>query len=953
MIAFQMTLASKCREVMQEAALYKRQLARQRNAMADLQRQQDSSPPTVEFKKGTERIPDVSPVLVSSDDFEEHTRGFSTSVESEEAPASSLTPLLTSPKEQPFPEPSPPPESPLVQATVNPHRFFPQSASPKNIKTGYNEEFPGDITAAAPSRRVNFQRMGSFEELECEDDIELETNVSPPKDGSRYRDASGVEKKEKSQGAFSMSSLDAFEASFQTDIARSFSSTDIAPTSDEIYDPFSNSPVKINISAATPIIEKPYEAEPPAPTARGAFGSDPPGVDKTSTRPNGPLHKEVRDEEKPMVKPVSPSRPKPVPLQYASLDISSKKTEAMLPNRVQAAPALKVPPPVLSEQSKNDSNRVSLAQQVLTVQSKAALLLSVDEDRKEVQSKVVSTRESTLESLKSDEFVAKVNTKDVSPRGSPKRDKQTVMEQRKDISTLESSKVDEQAVTEQTKTFSSIGITLESPKVDKDVLGSASKPPRVDNQAILKEEQAVIPLETTSEAVPVNQKLTVNQKGRSEPSRATSLSAEKLVVSTSDNVSSAAPVAPSATTEKSPKRARKKATLAAAIEKSPTTEKIMVDKAPASNSSPEKPPTFDKTTGATSMIPSPPISHASPNPSAQRHARVTPSPGLAQLPKSVKSVQGGVEPEKPRPVTASTRVDDQIVDQSSKTGSPASAVVAPSAKARETYSTNLFASQVATPEKNYMVNTPHSPSWVKSRSYIQDGPVQRSPLKTNGGASIFPKTSPSFQAPKLIEEPTFNGNDSSSSTRSRESSYRGSSSPFRKTFGEVRPAWAQSSTNEVKTVSSSTPLTPSASARSWQTSSGDSRPSWAHDNNSSRFDSGDTSKLVALENRSWQTGGSKLSLSQEDRLSSDNSNAASLSSINNNSYTGHSPVQAFKPSMSIKALAAAFESRTPNRSYVTYSDASTPSDEELGEIPMVSPPRVEEVRKSLNSRFGQ
>ncbi|GAX24049.1 hypothetical protein FisN_26Lh119 [Fistulifera solaris] len=1125
-----MTLASKCREVMQQAALYKQQLDQQKATMANWQRQ------------NSEIKVESSPVLVSSDDFEE--RDFST--ESEITP----TPLLVSPSKA---------KSPLRESPLS-HRFFPPSTSPKEQrKTAYNEEFPGDIiTPKVTSRRSNFHKMGRFEELECEDDIEL---WEAPKDDSRHRDAPGLEKKEQSQR--DMSSLDAFEASFQTDFARSFSSSDNVPPSHEIYDPFSNSPVKINLSAATPIIEKPYEAEPRSPS-RGAFASDPPGVDKTSTRPNGPLSNESKSKVIPPPPPpraktggknhkssgssVSSTRSTPSELQSVAAETASRiantsskqsqsttvprvaksmlleqsvaspqsvsqsstadsvskskvpatspkhsqpatvpevtksglfeqavallesggvappagmasndKAPVVSPKQSQAAPLPKVTKPaeqaapadsvsnikvsvkspkqnesasvskvanpvlsehpaasresgglvspvnnvskkkvgsasksispVLSEEPRNIANKISLAEQVLTVQSKAALLLSTPElPKMDDSSKGNSTNsESTPKSPKSYDKAEKGKGKSVSPRESPKRDKPTVPAQRPTNSTPGSIKDDERATVGQTKIVSSTEKPMESSIVNKEsVRNTLSKSPTSDNQAEVKTKEVNSPLHVPAIALPdvditsgiglISSESQVNSKEKHGASGASSTDALQadMMSSSKDSESNLKhaqyqgntelaesaqfllqPVKSLVTEAASSTPLLKDVTLA----ESPTAmtnhratnalapKTVVLDQATVSTSTTEKPSSFDNSQRETSSVSSMAGSYVSPSPSGQRTARVTPSPVLTSFAKHIQQTElHRKEFETSSPTAVLTTVNSQTAAAHSPIKWPLSSVSAvSSSKAKNAYSADLFSTETSTLIKNGVTSKPLSSPWAKTRSDVAEEPGQRS-FKSNGGASIFPKTSPSLQAPKVIEEPPLNENGSSSSIRSQGSSFQNSSSPFRNSFGETRPTWAKNSANEDETEPSDANLSPSAVRRSWQNSVIASR---------SRFESSSTASSKPVESRPWQTESSKLSLPQQDRLQGDTLKAPTLSSIHRNSYIGNnSPVQSFKPTMKIKELAAAFESRSPEKSYVTSCDASTPSDEECGEIPMVSPPRVEEVRKSLNRQFG-
>ncbi len=1089
-----MTLASKCREVMQQAALYKQQLEQQKATMASLQRQNSSEV----------KVTDLSPVLVSSDDFEE--RDFST----ESSEITSTPPMLISPSKA---------ESPLRESS--PLRFFPPS-SPR--KTAYNEEFPSDIiTPKVTSRRANFHKMGSFEELECEDEIELEAPES-----SKHRDAPGVLEEKKQSD---MSSLDAFEASFQTDFARSFSSSDtiVPPSQNEIYDPFSNSPVKLHLSAATPIIEKPYEAEPRSPS-RGAFASDPPGVDKTSTRPNGPLSNESKSKGIPppppprvktaskkgntsskqsqsttvpkVTKPglseqsiaspqsevlstkaenasknkgsenspkqsqsaavpkttksllmeqpisllesggvvapaemafkdkvpvISPKQSQTEPFtkpaeqsiasstEVAADSVSSTKVSVKSPKQSQTASVLSMTKPVHSEhtpasldssivkspvdngtkkkansasksispapleETKNVSNKVSLAEQVLTVQSKAALLLSTPVLPKvdDLSTAHSINSESTPKLPTSSDKIEKEKGKSVSPRASSKRDKPTVPAQPPTNATHRSLKKDERAAVDQAKTVSSTEKSMESSNVNKEsIRTTSSDSPTSDKQAEVDSNKVNTPLHVPAIALPVvpkesvtssigltSSESAVNPKERHSASGATSADALSTDIISSSGVSESDPTR--AQNLKSTEMAKladflpqpvkslvseaasstpvlKNVTLveSSTSEKAMTNERMIETNALASETlvlnqgtlsttTTEIPSFFDDSQRVTPSISSIAGSYVSPSPSGQRQARVTPSPVLTSFTKHIQETElQRKEFETTSPSAALTSVNSQTAPQSPKKWPPVSVPAVSPSKAKDAYSADLFSNEASTSKMNGVTSRPQSSPWAKTRSYVAEGPGQRS-LKNNGGASIFPKTSPSLQAPKKVEEPAFNGNGSSSSIRSRESSFQSASSPFRNSFGETRPTWAKNVTNEDYAESSDANLSPSALRRSWH--AGASRSA--------------SSKPV--ESRPWQTESSKSSLPQQDET------LKALSSIHRNSYIGnHSPVQSFKPTMKIKELAAAFESRSPEKSYVTSCDASTPSDEECGEIPMVSPPRVEEVRKSLTRQFG-
>jgi hypothetical protein len=111
--------------------------------------------------------------------------------------------------------------------------IFPDSASPRVGRGNYNEEYPGDITAAAV-RHHPYQspRLTDFQEST---EGEEESSVHSSSSGSKR-----------------LSSIDAFEASFQTDFPASFSPKDEEKkAADEIYNPFSSSPARSDKSADT------------------------------------------------------------------------------------------------------------------------------------------------------------------------------------------------------------------------------------------------------------------------------------------------------------------------------------------------------------------------------------------------------------------------------------------------------------------------------------------------------------------------------------------------------------------------------------------------------------------------------------------------------------------------------------------------------------------------------
>lgn len=204
--------------------------------------------------------------------------------------------------------PSPAKAPPPGEGTI-----FPQTASPI-IRGGYNEEFPGDITAAAVRHHHHLHqpRLGRFEEsdavLSTSNDSDPPAPEQQPGPFERLRQRSAMS---------TISSIDAFEASFQTDFPESFSPRDDneKKSSTDAYNPFSPSPQRpsfngseddgeedddCNVIDLEPQVRS-HQSSPPssgireralsaASSYRRANGnrqsaaSDPPGRDRTSTR---------------------------------------------------------------------------------------------------------------------------------------------------------------------------------------------------------------------------------------------------------------------------------------------------------------------------------------------------------------------------------------------------------------------------------------------------------------------------------------------------------------------------------------------------------------------------------------------------------------------------------------------------------------------------------------------
>jgi len=137
--------------------------------------------------------------------------------------------------------------------------FFPHSASPKFHRGSYNEEFPGDITAVSkPAARQKHHMLGDCRESDDE---------NPASKSSSHH---GVfETMSKREDKSTMSSIDAFEASFNTNFPDSFSpkdDTEEKKPSSGIYNPFFPSPQKSVRSS-----DSSAESGPPATSAGPAL----------------------------------------------------------------------------------------------------------------------------------------------------------------------------------------------------------------------------------------------------------------------------------------------------------------------------------------------------------------------------------------------------------------------------------------------------------------------------------------------------------------------------------------------------------------------------------------------------------------------------------------------------------------------------------------------------------
>lgn len=113
--------------------------------------------------------------------------------------------------------------------------FFPHTASPKpKHKLNYNDDYPGDV---APHRASHGSSLPSVQD---EEDESSERSQNPPS-VSHAREVANMK----------LSSIDAFEASFDTAFPSSFASPkEGEPVTSEIYNPFFSSPQKEGLGAA-------------------------------------------------------------------------------------------------------------------------------------------------------------------------------------------------------------------------------------------------------------------------------------------------------------------------------------------------------------------------------------------------------------------------------------------------------------------------------------------------------------------------------------------------------------------------------------------------------------------------------------------------------------------------------------------------------------------------------
>lgn len=292
--------------------------------------------------KETERPSLIKTHLVSSDDFEDEDDVFDDSpVASNDRLKKAREELLTAAQETKEEEGWEGKPSPSQEA------FFPQTASPKMGRASYNEEYPGDLTAVRKKPLRIMERLGDFNETD--DDgagRPMETEESPPAK-SRLGPFDSLRRREDKS---TLSSIDAFEASFSVSFPDSFSPRDDDEKEEkekqstetaDIYNPFSTSPNKGLYSEAEDPTDgwKSTSSSPYAPSlyasssSASTRSSDPPGKDRTSPR-RSPTQSASKSYSTPSASPPNPraSLPSPrPPSDVASriLQMSSEQSSAM------------------------------------------------------------------------------------------------------------------------------------------------------------------------------------------------------------------------------------------------------------------------------------------------------------------------------------------------------------------------------------------------------------------------------------------------------------------------------------------------------------------------------------------------------------------------------------------------------------------------------------------------
>ena len=123
-------------------------------------------------------------------------------------------------------------------------------SSPFKRKENYNEEFPGDISVVRnkgrrhPTKKLDNNSLGDFKETDDESSVQSGSSAEQATNGG----GGNFERVKNAEDKSTMSSIDAFEASFQTNFPDSFSPREDAEekkTSESgIYNPFAPSPKK-------------------------------------------------------------------------------------------------------------------------------------------------------------------------------------------------------------------------------------------------------------------------------------------------------------------------------------------------------------------------------------------------------------------------------------------------------------------------------------------------------------------------------------------------------------------------------------------------------------------------------------------------------------------------------------------------------------------------------------
>jgi len=246
-----------------------------------------------------------TPNLVSSDDFDEVEEEEEDEFETEVSPLPERRRIgVTEENIASTEKESKEDDWTMRNASPNRANFFTRAASPKLMGhgVGYNEEYPEDITAvrkpwSKPDRMTDTEDAGATNK---------ETTKSPSSSADLAPAAhlAPFESLRTREDKCTMSSIDAFEASFKTDFTDSFTPRDAEAETvkslknEEIYNPFSSSPAKptgsfsrlgVEIDDAITWNQRVDVQESVEQGLRGrSRNADPPGVDRTSPRKRSP-----------------------------------------------------------------------------------------------------------------------------------------------------------------------------------------------------------------------------------------------------------------------------------------------------------------------------------------------------------------------------------------------------------------------------------------------------------------------------------------------------------------------------------------------------------------------------------------------------------------------------------------------------------------------------------------